>query len=121
MNDTDALWDRVRDAFKAHQIPGIDRTPQMALGRLAAKCILLSFNGSNCTVREEYLSLDELQQLIRYHDNAHAKRDGGPIVVLVYEGQRFVIDGNKRVNKWLKGGDTELRSALILEPKVPAS
>lgn len=116
MSDTDALWVRVRAAFEAHQIPGIDHTPQMALDRIAAKCIHLSFNDSNCTVREECLLLDELRQLRRYHDNVHPKRDSGPIIVLVYEGQRFIIDGNKRVNKWVEQGSAEPRSALIIEP-----
>jgi hypothetical protein len=118
MSDGDALWDQVRAAFEAHQIPGIDHTPQMALDRIAAKCIHLSFNDSNCTVREQALSLDDLRHLRCYHDNAHPERDGDSIVVLVHEGQRFVIDGNKRVNKWVKEGSTERRSALIIEPKA---
>ena len=104
MSETDAVWGRVRDAFKAHQIPGIDLTPQMALNRIAAKCIHLSFDPSNCRVYEESLSTDELRQLVRYHERDDPERDGGSIVVLVYKGQRFVIDGNKRVNKWVKGG-----------------
>ena len=116
MSDTDALWVRVHAAFKAHQIPHIDLTPQMALNRIAAKCIHLSFDQSNCMVHEESLSIDDLRQLTRYPNEDPPQRDGGSIVVLVYEGQRFVIDGNKRVNKWLKEGSTELRSALIVEP-----
>ena len=116
MSDTDALWERVHDAFKAHQIEGIDHTTQMALDRIAAKCIRLSFNLLNCTVREEFLSLDELRQLKRYHDEDQPSQDWGSIVVLIYKGERVVIDGNKRVNKWVKKGSTELRSALVIEP-----
>ena len=116
MSDTDALWERVRAAFGYHQIKGIDKTPQAALNRIAAKCIHVSFDPSNCTVHEEFLSLDDLRQLKRYHDKDRPLREDDPIVVLVYQGQRFVIDGNQRVNKWLKEGSTERRSALIIEP-----
>ncbi len=116
MSDTDALWERVHDAFKAHQIEGIDHTTQMALDRIAAKCIRLSFNLLNCTVREEFLSLDDLRGLKRYHDEDQPSQDWGSIVVLVYKGERVVIDGNKRVNKWVKEGSSERRSALVIEP-----
>ncbi len=116
MSDTDALWERVHDAFKAHQIEGIDHTTQMALDRIAAKCIRLSFNLLNCTVREEFLSLDDLRGLKRYHDEDQPSQDWGSIVVLIYKGERVVIDGNKRVNKWVKNGSAELRSALVIEP-----
>ena len=117
MSDTDALWERVHDAFKAHQIEGIDHTTQMALDRIAAKCIRLSFNLLNCTVREEFLSLDDLRRLKRYDEkDDRPNRESGSIVVLVYKGERVVIDGNKRVNKWVKEGSSERRSALVIEP-----
>ena len=117
MSDQDALWDRVYDSFKVHQIPGIDRTPQMALDRIAAKCIHLSFNDSNCVVQKKMLSLDDLRQLRTYHREDRPLREDGSIVVLVHAGQSFVIDGNKRVNKWAKAGSTEMRSVLIITPK----
>ena len=116
MSDTDALWERVHDAFKAHQIEGIDHTTQMALDRIAAKCLRLSFNLLNCTVREEFLSLDDLRGLKPYHDEDQPSQDWGSIVVLIYKGERVVIDGNKRVNKWVNEESTVLRSALIIEP-----
>ncbi len=117
MSDTDALWNRVHAAFKAHQIPRIDLTPQMALNRIAAKCIHVSFDQSNCMVHEESLSLDDLRQLKRYDEkDDRPHREDGSIVVLVYEGERVVIDGRRRVNKWLKEVGIEPRSALIITP-----
>jgi len=121
MSNADALWKRVYDAFKWHQQPPRDPTPQAALNRIAAKCIRLSFDPSNCVVHEQFLSIDGLRQLKTYHNKDRPKRNGGSIVVLVHGGQKLVIDGNKRVNKWLNEASTERRSALIIEPKSPAS
>ncbi len=119
MSDTDALWVQVRAAFQPHRIlPDIiDLTPQMALNRIAAKCIGLSFDPSNCTVREESLSLDDLRRLKRYDEkDDRPNRESGSIVVLVYKGERVVIDGRRRVNKWVNDESTVRRSALIIEP-----
>ncbi len=116
MNDTDALWKRVDDAFKDHRLRLEDQTPQVNLNRIAANCIGIWFDSLNCTVHEVFLSLDELRQLKRYHDEDQPSRDWGSIVVLVYKGERVVIDGNKRVNKWVKEGSSERRSALVIEP-----
>ena len=116
MSDTDALWKRVDDAFKDHRIRLEDQTPQVNLNRIAAKCIGIRFDSSNCTVHEEWLSPDELRRLKRFHDDNQPSRDWGSIVVLVYKGERVVIDGNKRVNKWVNEESTVLRSALIIEP-----
>jgi hypothetical protein len=93
----------------------------MALDRIAAKCLHLSFNPSNCSVRETVLSLDELRPLKRYHtrDQLDPQYEHGAIVVLVYHGERVVIDGNTRVNKWVNEHSTTPRSALIIEPNPP--
>jgi hypothetical protein len=114
MSDANFLWRQVHAAFHAHQIRGIDRTPQMAMDRIAAKCIGLSFNPDNCDVQEEVLSLDDLKKLKRYHKEANPQRNGDPIIVLVYGGHRFVIDGNKRVNKWVSEEDATLVVRLSL-------
>jgi hypothetical protein len=68
MSDADALWDRVRAAFKDHRT-SIDQTPQPALNRIVAKCLGLSLDPSNCDVYEERLTLEELRQLKRYSEN----------------------------------------------------
>jgi hypothetical protein len=117
MSDAKGLWDRVRAAFKAHQTP-IDSTPQAALNRIAAKCIGFSFDPSNCDVHEEHLTLDELRRLKRHsEDDGRPHREVEPIVVLVYGGQRFVIDGRRRVTKWLNEGIDRPRAAIIITPR----
>jgi hypothetical protein len=123
MSDADAMWDQVYDAFKDHKIRPIDQSPQVNLNRIAAKYIGGSFDPSNCDIHEEVLTPDELRQLKRYsEDDAVPHRpDEEPIVVLVHNGQRFVIDGRRRVTKWLKEENPKSRLALIIEPKASAS
>ena len=117
MSNPDALWKRVYNAFKAHRISAEAQTPSVNLNRIAAKCIGIWFDPSNCTVHEEFLSLDDLRQLKRYDEkDDRPHREDSSIVVLVYEGERVVIDGRRRVNKWLKEGSIEPRSALIITP-----
>ena len=122
MSEEDALWDRIYAAFVAHQKPWIDHTPQMALDRVAAKCIErigLSFNKSNCTVHEESLSFDALKRLRRHHGRSRVdpRFEDWALVILQYNGQRFVIDGNTRVNKWVNEESHISRLALIIEPR----
>jgi hypothetical protein len=123
MNLANALWGQVFDAFDAHRIRG-DHTPQMALNRIAGKrigCIAVSFDPSTCDIHEEVLPLEGLRRLKRYNEHATDPQwDVEPIVVLVYEGQRFVIDGQRRVTKWLNEGIEQPRAAIIVEPKALA-
>ena len=125
MSDVNVLWTQVHGAFKAHQIAPTDRTPQIAMNRIAAKCIGLSlipdcgefFSQDNCDVYEEVLSLDDLKRLKRYHTRANPLLNGDPIIVLLYGEDRYVIDGNNRVNKWVNDEDPTPRRALIVKTK----
>lgn len=119
MSDIDPLWHQAYEAFTWHQHHLSDPTPQMALDRVAWKCIRQSFNPDTCNIHEERLTLEELKQLELYSkdDAAPHKPDKEPIVVLVYGGQRIVIDGRRRVTRWIKQNDPTLRHALIIEPK----
>ena len=63
---------------------------------------------------------DELKQLVLYSrndDSASHKPDMEPIVVLVYGGQRLVIDGRRRVTRWIEQNNHTPRRALIIEPR----
>jgi len=110
------LWEQARAAFVAHQIPGIDLEPQMALNRIAAKCLRISFDDTNCAIREEVFNLADLNRLNVFHDKAMPARDVEPIVVLSFQGRQYVIDGNKRVNAWRKSGKQQTRRAIVIEP-----
>jgi hypothetical protein len=119
------LWQRVNESFERHrQAPGEPDT-QTTLNRIAAKCITKqpdatatrSFDASNCVVREEHLPVAALCELERYHDRSVPAWEVEPIVVLVYEGRRIVIEGNNRVNKWCAERESRLRSVIFIEPK----
>lgn len=126
MSETNILWHQALAAFAPHQLRGIDHTPQMALDRVAVKCLRISlklfFNSSNCNISQTLLPFSELDKLTRYDKldaNPHCECE--PIVVLVYNGQRYVIDGRRRVTKWLNEDSTKPRLALIIEPRPLAS
>jgi len=118
MSEAHELWERIYAAFKPHRMP-TDPTPQAALNRIAAKCLKTeqrrSFDPSNCVVRQEVLSVDELRQLELFHNRPFPQRCDDPIIVLVCEERRVVIDGNNRVNKWVQAGASEPRLAIIIE------
>lgn len=116
-------------SFEGHRKAAKERDTQITLDRIAAKCItkqedakpIRSFDASNCVVREERLSVDQLCQLDRYHNSAVPNWDVEPIVVLAYEGRNIVVEGNNRVNKWCAEGGSKLRSAIFIEPMGEAA
>jgi len=119
------LWRRALASFRNHAIGAEPSDLQLALNRIAAKCIARqpaavtqSFDASNCSLHEERLSPGELCQLERYHERAATDRDDEPVVSLLYQGRRIVIDGNTRVNKWCTAGRSRLRSVLFIKPTV---
>lgn len=118
MNDAAEIWVWIHAAFEAHMKVS-DQTPQEVLERIAQKCLglphQLAFNSSNCTVREEMLSLAALEQLKVYHKRTTPKRCDGPIIIINYDGQDVVIDGNNRVNLWCERQDSRLFHAIVIE------
>ena len=118
------LWRQVHAAFHPHRL-GTDRDAQAALNRIAAKCLgsreVKPFDSANCTIRQDFLDSAELLVLKRYHDKRTPGRVHEPIVVLEYGGERWVIDGNKRVNKWIADGCTQSRLAIVITPKPGAA
>lgn len=88
------------------------------------KCLGLAvrkpFNRTNCSIREEVLSVDAIRQLVVYHNRDRPANMEGPIVVLIYDGRRFVIEGNTRTNAWRAGQYGGPFTALVLEPKAHA-
>lgn len=111
-------------SFEYHR-KDADQNAQSALDRIAMKCLGLSerksFNPDNCSIREENLSLGNLGDLVVYHDRTRPKKMAGPIVVLVYNGRRFVIEGNTRANSWRARMYKGPFTALILEPRTRLS
>ena len=105
--------------MEGHRLPS-DADAQAALDRIAAKVLRFperrSFSPSNCSVREEPLSVEALRALQVYHRRASPQLDHDTIVVLQCGERRVVVDGNNRVNQWLATGSAEHRSAIIITP-----
>ena len=110
------LWEQVHAAFEAHRIRGIDTDAQAALNRIAVKCLRISFDETNCTIREEVLDLDALRRLTVFHSKASPARDVEPIVILSFKGEQYVVDGNKRVNAWQATAKPQSRRSIVIEP-----
>lgn len=122
MSDPEELWRQIRESFEWHRIRGFDSDAQAAMDRVAMKCLGYSFNDTNCTVREETLDETSLQKLkLRLGQTSEPRRSGGPIVLLRYGGEMYVIDGNRRVNKWIKQKSKGPFRAIVVEPKAPIS
>ena len=58
-----------------------------------------------------------ITRLATKDDTVADKPDKEPIVVLIYKGRRLVIDGRRRINRWIEQKDHTPRRALIITPK----
>lgn len=111
---TNYLWMQVCEILKWHN-QGNDRCID-TLNRLWRKhsqvcgadgeeiLAVPTLSEDKLTVRSEHWSLDQLAALRREH-----RRDSAasfpPVIVLEWSGRTFLIDGNNRVNFWLKQGN----------------
>jgi hypothetical protein len=124
MNSVDEMWIIAYKLFEYHRKP-TDPDAKSALNRVAMKCLKLaeqkSFTPDNCSICEEIFSIDDLQNLVLYHDRNCPKEMEGPIVVLVYDGRPYVIEGNNRTNAWRAGKYNGPFTALVLKPKDHAA
>jgi len=117
----DELWRQVAEAFEPHRL---DTDPDWlaALNRIAAKCLASGgasvFNSSSCAIRGQVLTPSQLSSLKTYRDKTTPGRIQEPIVVLEFAGESWVIDGNKRVNKWVAEHDTQPRRAVIITSRT---
>ena len=117
MSDPVELWRQIHESFKGHIIPGFDSDAQAAMDRVAMKCLGYSFNNTNCMVREESLDGVSLHKLkLRPRQTTEPRHPGGPIVVLRYGGEMYVIDGNRRVNAWIEQKSKGPFRAIVVEP-----
>jgi hypothetical protein len=121
-------WNTIYEAFRRHRKKEDQESIQAALDRIATKCLrkyedkyaARSLNQDNCDVDEKTLSPDDLTNLKTFHERqAPAKhfQDKEPIIVVDCDGILVVIDGNNRVNKWLKDSPKRTRQAIIIKPR----
>src|SRR5689334_2006861 len=118
MTARDPLWDEIDRAFLKHGVHPADQTPEVKLNRIAGKCVLAWLCPESCTVQKEAIPFKDLKTLKRYDDpKGPPAWEIEPIVVLKIEGNRYVIDGRRRVWKWIKDGVDRSRTAIIITPK----
>jgi hypothetical protein len=117
-------WRRVYDAFPNSELG--PEASQRKLDRIARKCIIAAighspletYSPTTCDVTEQVITREDLNRLLRFHDRAEHKGKTTPMVVVELEGQRIVVEGNSRVNAWVKGTEPASRVALVISPKV---
>jgi hypothetical protein len=116
------LWGRIYAAFEPYRWL-TDPDAEAALNRIAAKCLGLilpmAFSPSTGVVHEETVSLAAAQHLERYHACANPQWPDGAIIVVRYEGRSVVLDGNNRVNLWVRDGTQPQRDLLVIVPRLP--
>jgi hypothetical protein len=104
MEEAAGLWKAIYESFEYHR-KDVDPDAQSAMNRVAMNCLHLSmrrsFDPSNCRVYSELLKPEQLHGLKRYHEREAPYHLRGPIVVLSFQGQPYVIEGNNRVNAWV--------------------
>lgn len=120
VSDQHRLWGEIYSAFEFHRKPR-DKDAHSALERVARESLCLShpicIEVRNCKVWDEELNVDALLSLQLIHKRVAPKRTDGAIVVLVYRGQRVVIDGNNRVNVWSARGQPGPFRAIVIQPR----
>jgi hypothetical protein len=119
MNDTEELWRRIHESFEYHR-EATDPDAQAAMDRIATKCIRSStrksFNANNCAVREGLFAATSLHELRLYHSRANPYHLNGPIIILLYDGAKVVIEGNTRVNVWIARQFEGPFGVIMVEP-----
>ena len=123
MSEIEKLWRRIHESFEHHR-EATDPDAQAAMDRIATKCIRSptrkSFNASNCTVREDLLPANSLRGLRLHHSRANPYHLNGPIIVLLYNQDKVVIEGNNRVNAWIALQFKGPFSMITVEPREDA-
>jgi hypothetical protein len=103
------------NTLRAHFHPEwADRTPFDAFTRLLAKNIRHPdwqptdhefVTPDQITSRREWWTIEELAKLTRGHGRDKADHEKEPIVLAVYGGRQRLLDGNTRINMWVKRKD----------------
>jgi hypothetical protein len=113
----DAILDETLMWLRAHchQEWG-DHAPIDVFNRLLAKSIRaedwkegdhLEINESQIQSLREERSTQELALLRRSHDRFQPAREDCPIIIAVYEGKEWLLDGTTRINLWLRQRSTQ--------------
>jgi hypothetical protein len=119
----DAIFNQSLNCLWAHRhLKWGDRVPLDVFNRLLAKNIRpnawtpnthLNIQPQQISSRREQWTTDALARLPRGHTSTEGQDFGCPIIVAEYEGQRRLLDGNHRINRWIEAGDPRLHDVNI--------
>lgn len=116
------LWELAYSCLEHHRKSN-DGTANDALNRLVREYVPAArdvrLGEENCSIREESWTNDQLAQVARRHSRANPKHEAGPLLVVVYNGVGYLVDGNNRVNKWIAQQDIGFHPVLIIEYGQP--
>jgi hypothetical protein len=107
MQTSQELWKALGDILQVDLSAKRDRSGVAKLNRLARKGFpeirnaKIEFNPESSYI--ELLENQSLQNLCDFrcaHSDKGARREGGPLVVIQYEGVNYIIDGTHRINSW---------------------
>ena len=119
MSEADNLSERVRELIGYHSAKK-QETPEQTLNRLLDEYVCgaphLTFE-TLCVTKESW-GRDGLSRICRRHNRASPCPRGAntrEIVVASFRGRHYAIDGNNRINHWLKKGETGPFQILLIE------
>jgi len=107
------LWNLALTTLRPKQ----GETPEKCLNRLVRERIAdkkLEVNAMTAQIRLEVWATERLRELKRKHDNTNDKDDRRPLVVVEYQNDKLLIDGNHRVNQWLSATQVSSHALVII-------
>ncbi len=107
------LWRLVLATLK----PKADETATECLNRLVRERIdekALRVDETTAGITEVSWPTARLNELDRKHDRTNDKDDRRPIVVVQHRNRKLLIDGNHRVNRWLRESPTPEHDVLLI-------
>lgn len=73
-----------------------------------------------CKITRHVLDREGLAKLELFHERPKPARQDGPIVVVEFEGLRYVVDGNNRLNQWLATDGPIEAEVIVIRPRPQA-
>src|SRR5438309_9254 len=113
--DTPALWQYVYEVMGS-DLPPEDASPQARLLRFtqefAPACNAV--DPTTCEIQLESWHMTEVAVAERRHTRARPRDLNGAVIVVLYSGGRFLVDGCNRVNSWLRHGNQEFHNVVVI-------
>lgn len=118
---------RTWELLECHQKPGVDHTPFHALCRLLITHLQtrypdklfdgLTLDKNQLKPRSEVWTIRDLESLLLpEHKTEKEPYDPDlPIIVVEYEGDQCLIDGRRRINKWIRENNKERHLVYVLK------